>query len=143
LNLQEIILSDKQIADSILYELKNGSDFGKLAQENSLRKWTAEQEGEIGFAPISKFGMLKDTLWNSLQGEIIGPIKIQGYYGIFKVLGKSDSKPIEFEKVKSEVIGAYKREHDKELVKKYLENLYGSIPIKINRQLLGSINIAG
>jgi len=143
LNLQEIILDDKHLADSLLNEIKSGTDFGDIAQKNSLRRWTAEKNGEMGFSPVSKFGMLKDTLWNSSVGEIIGPINIQDYCGIFKVLGKSDSKPFEFEKVKSEVIGAYKRVHNKELVKKYLEKLHSKISIKINKQLLGSINIAG
>ncbi len=123
LNVQEIVLNKKHLADSLLALIKDGVDFGSLAKKYSLRRWSAENNGVMGFAAISKFGMLKDILWKSEVGSILGPINIEGYYGIFKVLGKKDSTVKPFEEVKSEVVKLAKKERSKQIVENYVEKI--------------------
>ena len=143
LNLQEILVSDESLADSLLNLINNGNDFGELAKRYSLRHWSAENNGIMGFAPVSKFGSYGDTFWDSKVGEIIGPIKIENFCGIFRVLGKTESQPIDFDLIKEEVTKAAQFEMQTGIIKDYIELLHNKVNVKIDENLLGSYDIAG
>ncbi|MFA3783693.1 peptidylprolyl isomerase [Melioribacteraceae bacterium 4301-Me] len=123
LNIQEIILKDKKLADSISTLIRDGADFGPLAKQYSIRKWSAENNGVMGFAEISKFGILKDTLWKYDVGSVLGPVNIEGYYGIFKILGKKEGTVKPFEEVRKEVVRLAKKEKSKQLVEDYVNKI--------------------
>ena len=138
INIQEILVNDKTLADSLAKLLNDGSDFGELAKKYSLRKWTAENNGIMGYAPLSKFGSYKDLFWNAQVGELIGPVKIENMYGIFKVLGKEDSKPMVFNEVIGEVEKAARLENQIEIMQNYLNKIRSNIIINVNEDLLRS-----
>ena len=143
INVQEILVSNAEMANNILNLLDEGSDFGELAKEFSLREWSAKNDGIMGYSPISKFGSYKDLFWNSQVGQIIGPVKIEGIYGIFRLLGKEDGKPLDFDVVKSEVIKATQFENQKEILYDYVQKFRGKINISINDNVLYSDEIVG
>jgi parvulin-like peptidyl-prolyl isomerase len=136
LNIQEIIVNQAGLADSIKIALVSGSDFGTLASSYSERRWSAKNNGVMGFAPAPKYGVLKDTLWLSSIGSLIGPIKIQNRFGVFKVLGKKESEPIPFELVKNQVANSLKMERQKSIVQEYIDKLQKKAKIEINEQQL-------
>ena len=141
-NIQEIIVKDKNQASKLMQKIKNGEDFGQLAVQYSLREWSAKNRGEIGFAPLSKFGILKSTFWNASVGELIGPREIDGYYCLFKVLGKKESKPIEFDSIRSEVLKVYREDRQPQLLLKHIEQLSSNVDIDVHEDVLGSLNIS-
>ncbi len=143
MNVQEIIVNSKAAADSLIDRIKSGDDFGALASKNSLRRWSAKNNGVIGFAEVSKFGFLKDTLWNAGAGKVIGPIKIESMYGIFKVLDKKTGEPKRFEDVKETASRLLKKERSKQIMENYLDKLLLKVPIFIDENLLGSVVIRG
>jgi len=143
INVQEILVSDEEMVNKIANLLDEGSDFGELAKEYSLREWSAKNDGIMGYSPISKFGSYKDLFWNSQVGQIIGPVKIEGIYGIFRLLGKEDGKPLDFDVVKSEVIKASQFENQKEILYDYVQKFRGKINISVNENVLYSDEIVG
>jgi parvulin-like peptidyl-prolyl isomerase len=143
LNLQEILLQSKELADSVMNLINEDGNFGELAKKYSLRKWSAENEGVLGYAPASKFGSYKDLFWNSKIGDIIGPLEIEGIYGIFRLLGKEDSKPYDFNTVKDEVLKDSQLENQTEILQNYLNVIQSKVQVKINEELLQSIVITG
>ncbi|MEJ2495066.1 MAG: peptidylprolyl isomerase [Ignavibacteriaceae bacterium] len=136
LNLQEILVNSEELANSIKELINQGSDFGELAKKYSLRKWSADNNGIMGFAPVTKFGSYKDLFWNAKVGEIIGPVEIQSVYGIFRLLGKVDGKPIDFNNIKSEVIKACQFENETDILRDYLNKLRSKVEVNINNDLL-------
>lgn len=138
LNLQEILVDNEELADSIVTLLISGSDFGELAKKFSLRKWSAENNGIMGYAPISKYGNYKNLFWDSPLGEIIGPLKIENFFGIFKVLGKVESKPIDFDEIREKVTKASQYEHQVEILKKYLSEIRSRINIRVDEKVFDS-----
>ncbi len=138
LNVQEIIVDDKLLADSLVNRIYNGEDFGELAQKYSLRKWSANNKGIMGFAELDKFGILKDTLSKAEQNEIIGPIKIEERYGIFKLLEKIDKRLKDFESVKIDAERLLKKEKSSQIMMEYLDKLKSKVSIVIDEQLLNS-----
>lgn len=141
LNIQEIIVTNGKLADSLKEAINAGGDFGALAERYSLRKWSAVNKGVMGFAPISKFGLLKEKLWNSPIGELIGPIKIENYYGLFKVLNKKQSEPLALNLIKDRVNQALRFEKQKTIVQDYLVKLQKHVNIEINEQRLITFNV--
>jgi parvulin-like peptidyl-prolyl isomerase len=138
INVQEIILDKKSIADSVKQLYLSGGDFGKLAEIFSLRKWSAKNKGIMGYADITKYGMLKDTLWKVPINKVIGPLRVDNYYGIFRVLGKTEGKPIDYLSIKDEVSKAAKNELQKEIVNEYITHLSEKLNIKIDKDVFAS-----
>jgi len=141
LNLQEILVNSEELANSIVKLINEGTDFGELAKKYSLRKWSADNSGIMGYAPISKFGSYRNLFWNAQVGEIIGPLKIEGIFGIFRLLGKEESKPIDFNIINGEVIKASQFENQKEILQDYRNAIRSKVKIKINEDMLGSDEI--
>lgn len=142
LNLQEILVNNEELASSIVGLLNKGSDFGELAKKYSLRKWSADNKGIMGYAPASKFGGYRDLFWSAKVGELIGPIKIEGIYGIFRLLGKEESKPLDFNNIKGEALKASQFENETEILRNYLNKLRGKVNVNINEDLIDSEVIA-
>jgi len=141
LNLQEILVDNEKMANSIIDSLNVGSDFGELAKNYSLRKWSAENNGILGYTPLSKFGSYKNLFWNSQLGEIIGPLKIEGIYGIFRLLGKEESKPIDFSAIEGEVLKVSQFENQTEILYNYINEIRSKVNISIDEDILSSDEI--
>lgn len=137
LNVQEIIVESKNLAETIKGDLINGRDFGKLAKKYSLRNWSAENNGVMGVAPLSKFGNLQELLWKAGVGEILGPKKIEDYYGIFIVLEKIESRPKDFNTVKSVVAHDAKQAVQLKILNEYINKLSKNTDIEIDEEVLG------
>jgi foldase protein PrsA len=141
INVQEIIIRDKQLADSIVVQIGQGSDFGMLAEKFSIREWSAKNKGILGISELDKFGILKDTLWNASIDKIVGPIKIQDYYGIFKIIEKLESSPREFSIVKNDALRLLKKEKSRDIMASYLNRLTSKLKIEVNEKLLSTAEI--
>jgi len=141
MNVQEIIVKNKRLAYKIISLINKEKNFGLLAEKYSLRKWSAQNKGIIGLSPFSKFGNLKNSFWKAKINKIIGPIKIENYFGIFKVLKKIKRKPIDFENIKSLVLKRAQKDRKTKSVIEYLVKKRKHLPIKINLKLLASYKV--
>lgn len=141
INIQEIIVNKKSLADTLLLMINDKIDFGSLAERYSMRNWSAKNKGILGLAPLSKFGMLKDTLWNAELGKVIGPIQIENLFGYFKVLEKKSSSLRPFSEVKNQAIMFAKKEQSRNIIEKYITKIEERIPVSINNQILASVVI--
>ncbi|MCX7875102.1 MAG: peptidylprolyl isomerase [Melioribacteraceae bacterium] len=141
INVQEIILDNKELADSLINEIKKGTNFGLLAKKFSLREWSAKNNGEIGLSDISKFGGIKDTLWKSETGNVVGPIKIQEMFGIFKILDKKNGDVKDFTEVKNLAHRLLKKEKSKPIMEEYIEKLRRKTTVVWDDKLLGSLEL--
>lgn len=142
LNLQEILVNNKELADNLVELISAGSDFGELAKQFSLRKWSAENNGIMGYAPLSNFGSYDNLFWSANAGKTIGPVKVENLYGIFRVIGKIESKPKDFNVVKGDVMKAARFENQFSIFIDYINLLREKVNIEVNSDLL-SIHIAG
>ena len=141
INIQEIIVSRKTFADTLLEKIKSGSDFGNLAFMYSKRSWSAKNKGVMGFADLSKFGGLKDTLSKSEVGNIIGPVKIQDMFGIFKVLGKKTGAIKKFDEVKNLAEKLLRKEKSKPIMEEYITGLRQKTIVKWDDNQLSLLTV--
>ena len=143
INLQEIIVYHNTLADSLLVLLDAGEDFGNLAQQYSVNEWSAKKNGVLGYMLVNNLGVFADSFSKAEIGQVLGPFRIEEKYGIFKVLGRIDSKPINFELIKQNVIKAAKFELKTKIIREYINDLRKNIEIKVNHKLLNSFYIVG
>lgn len=141
INVQEIIVNEKNLADSLVSILNTGADFGRLAMEHSLRDWTAANRGIIGLAPLSKFGIFKELLWETPINTVVGPLLVEDFYGIFRVLEKHASRPLSYISVKDRAEKAAKTEHQVEIFRKYIEELRKNVETFVDEELLLNLSL--
>jgi parvulin-like peptidyl-prolyl isomerase len=145
MNVQEIVVDNDSLASRLKKKIDSGEDFGLLASRYSLRKWSAKNNGMMGLSPVSKFGNLKDTLWNSRPGAVIGPVQFDKYYGLFRVLEKQDGRPTNINVVRDQIVKEIRNEKGFPYMKKRIEALSKKTTVKVNDDLIKNytLNVTG
>jgi parvulin-like peptidyl-prolyl isomerase len=141
MNVQEIVVGSDSLALTLKISIEQGGDFGQFAEKYSLRKWSAAKKGVMGFSPISVFGDLKDTLWDSPVGKIFGPIKFENYYGLFRVLEKKDGVPVDIGLVKKQITSNIQNIKGFPYMIKKLEALTKKTTVWFNADLIKNYNL--
>lgn len=142
ISVEELIVDNRKTADSLKSLAENGADFEQLVGKFSLKRNISEQENSV-YTELDQYGDLKDTLWNSSTGNITGPFGIGNYYVLFKIMGKKDGSPLDFNLIKNRVAILVKKQMSRSLMEDYANNLKKSVDIKINYDLLWKYKISG
>ncbi len=121
--LSRIILGDRELADT----LKAAISAGKNQFENLAREYSVSDDRVVNgmMGPVSR-GTLPDILKNIVDfakvGEIIGPLEIEGGYGLFRVEQFLDAS-LEDPKIKQEL--------QNQLFEQWLQEKLQSLEIKL------------
>ena len=96
-------------AKAVLGQLKQGADFGVLAETESACPSGKRSKGFLG--EMTQQGLDQD-FWNAAvalkKGEISGVVKTQFGYHIIRLDDKEEGKPVKFEEVKSRLTAQLK-----------------------------------
>ena len=103
INVSEILLDDINKASEITLKLSQGFNFEKLAIENSIRGWSLNKNGQLGFGAQEKYGNYFDTLNTLEKNQILGPIFVDPYFGFYKLIAKRKPHLIKYDIIKNEV----------------------------------------
>ncbi|MFQ3543776.1 peptidylprolyl isomerase [Halobacillus rhizosphaerae] len=100
-----ILVADKETAQKVEKELKNGKDFGTLADKYSTDDASAKKGGKLGyFGPGEMAPEFEEAAYNLDVGEISDPVKTQFGYHIIKVTDKKKNKDVKpYDKAKSDI----------------------------------------
>jgi peptidyl-prolyl cis-trans isomerase C len=104
-NIIEVLTDDINIVDTVLTELKKGTDIRLLAARYSIRDFTKGKNGEFGKFPVTMHGEIGKIAATMQVGDIYGPLKLPEGYSIFKLIEKDTAyveKPKTFEQVKDQ-----------------------------------------
>jgi peptidyl-prolyl cis-trans isomerase C len=104
-NIIEVLTDDINIVDTVLTELKKGTDIRLLAARYSIRDFTKGKNGEFGKFPVTMHGEIGKIAATMQVGDIYGPLKLPEGYSIFKLIEKDTAyveKPKTFEQVKEQ-----------------------------------------
>lgn len=101
--IREILVADRKTADFVLEKIKSGESFAELAKKYSLRRWSSKKGGELGFATKEKFGSLAEVVFKLRPGELAGPLEINGYYSIIKMIEKRQQRQKSFQEARAQI----------------------------------------
>jgi parvulin-like peptidyl-prolyl isomerase len=103
IHLREIVLNDAIEAVAIKTQLINNASFEKLAKTHSVRRWSAENDGDIGSFTYHELGRYADRIFPLEVGRWVGPIKIDTQYIFFKCTGKDFASSRTFDESRAEI----------------------------------------
>lgn len=102
-----IVVDTKDDAESVLKELKDGSDFAVLARERSTDQVSASLGGDIGYVTLNQPNIdsaIQGILPQMEDGEISTPILLKdGRYGIVQIDEIIKGKSFPYEEVKGHI----------------------------------------
>jgi peptidyl-prolyl cis-trans isomerase C len=104
-NIIEVLTDNLNIVDTVLSELKKGTDIRVLAAKYSIRDFTKGRNGEFGKFPVTSYGDIGRIAATMQVGDVYGPLKVPEGYSIFKLIEKDTAyveKPKTFEQVKDQ-----------------------------------------
>ncbi len=131
-HVMHILVKTEKEAEEIEKELKNGADFGKLAEEKSIDPSAKKNKGDLGFIyrgqTVPEF---EKQAFSMEPGDISPPIKTQFGYHIIKVLEKSPKTVKPFEEVKDQIELELKRQKALKELDKIKEDLKKKAKIEI------------
>lgn len=139
--IQEVLVKDKELAENIYKWAKEGRSFDELAKQYTTRAGYKQKKGVFDYFFKGKWGKLGDAAFKLKVGQIGGPIQLEKNlgYSVFKVIGKKPDKPKSFERVRSRVNLDLINEIRKEKEKAWLNEQYEKYQVKIYDEALESI----
>ncbi|HNW58451.1 MAG TPA: peptidylprolyl isomerase [bacterium] len=122
IHLAEIALPDAATARDAARQLRGGADFAALALQLSVRRWSAEQLGDIGSFTRQELGAWADELFGLQLGQWCGPVRIDSLFILFKCLGREHDRPRSYDQARSDIDKSlrpfFQRAHTKEFLAK-------------------------
>jgi peptidyl-prolyl cis-trans isomerase C len=94
----EVLVDEREQALKLRTEIEKGGDFDELARRYSIRSTRIRRAGgRMQLLNPDKYGKLGWEAKDAEVGEIVGPIKTNNGYSVFKVLKKIPEQEVEFE----------------------------------------------
>lgn len=140
IQLQEILVADEALAQSLYRRIRNGEDMGKLARRHSLRGIGRKSDGVLGYFAPSALGRLGEAAQKLAEGEIGGPVKTEtNQFSVFKVLHKKAAGPPALAEVWNAVKQDALDEKRGRVLADVLAQLAQRYPVQINQAVLDTV----
>jgi peptidylprolyl isomerase len=119
---------------------KNGTDFAKLAKENSAHKESAEKGGELGWVGEEQMvPEIRRAVTGMAKGEVSPPIKSAAGWHLIKLLDRKPAATRPLADIRSQLIVAMRNRKSQDMERSYLEALAIKLPPTINQIELGKL----
>ncbi|HEY6436569.1 MAG TPA: peptidylprolyl isomerase, partial [Ignavibacteriaceae bacterium] len=140
----ELLTEDLDVIQAVLDELNNGADFRELAKEYTIREEVKNNNGELGYFNINKYGEIGRKAANMNIGDMYGPLKVPEGYSLFELIDRKEmtefptnNYEMEHEQIKIELKS--KKYYDT-MIDKTVE-LANKYNININDKVLTSVEV--
>lgn len=135
-NVQEVLVKEKALADNLMKRLKGGTSIATLAEQYSERKWAAKKGGELGFFSQTQYGALGQEAFRTAVGQLGGPVKVQEGYSIFRVKEKQPARQQSFEEARPMIQNKLDVERKEQAFKELMASLREKTNITVNVNVL-------
>ena len=126
----EILLDDKQLAEDMLTRINKGEDIERLAQRYSQRKMAKNKKGKLGPFTKDKYGPVSRKAFELEIGEVAGPIKAGNMYSIIKLIERTPESVSTFDESRKQIESNIRFEKQKSLKDSWVEELKQSYNLK-------------
>lgn len=135
---QEILLKERYLAESVASRAKRGENFEQLVQEQSLRPESRAKGGDLGYVTREQQQEIFDAAVDRNVGEIYGPFQVLEGFSIIKILGHRPAQAQTFEEARTKLnflVGDKKR---RTLYTQWITELRHRYRTEIRREVLDS-----
>ncbi len=128
----EIQVATRKEAEDLIAKLKKGADFASLAKKHSLRAYTKDKGGDLGFFSERRYPELFKAAKTIKPGEIYPqPIPFQGKYSVIKLVEVRPPQVKPFESVKRIIKSRLRNKMRQERYKQWVEQAKAKYGVKI------------
>ncbi len=136
-----IEMKSQEEIDNILEMLKKGEEFDSLAKKYSQHP-SRERGGQIKITKGAMSNSLKDAISSLKIGEITDVVFENNKYYIVKLIDRKEAPIREFTNVKESIRKSIRKQKEDELSEAYLGELRKRSNIKIDQELLSSLDLS-
>ncbi|HEV8539097.1 MAG TPA: peptidylprolyl isomerase [Bacteroidota bacterium] len=140
-NTGEILVRSEKEAAGLMRRIRIGANFSTLARKHSIRLWAARRGGELGFGAKSVYGIWGDTIFAAEVGQVLGPLWVDPYYGIFKILAKRPARTKSFDECRNDIVADISFLRKQETFKQAVGQLRNNSRVVVDEELLANITI--
>ncbi len=127
--IQEIMVQDSILAETIYKRIKNGESIEALVNKYSERSETKTKKGVLGFFSEKQYGNIGLTAATMQVGQISRPVKNEQSYSVFKLLEKEEKEDKAFSELGGRNIKGLKAALGKEKANAWMEQLNKQYPV--------------
>lgn len=140
----ELLTEDLDVIKHVLDELNNGKQFRELAVNYTIREKAKNNNGELGFFPISEYGEIGQRASVMKVGEMNGPIKVPEGYSLFELIDRKVDLTVisdNYDEVKTAVKQELKQKKYSEAIINKTTELANKYNLQINNEFLNSVEV--
>jgi peptidyl-prolyl cis-trans isomerase SurA len=134
-NFEEIFVTSDSVAQLAYKELKQGKNFGDVAEKYTMRPGFKEKKGLWGLTPDS-LNIFARYAARLPVDSMPPPFAQPDGWSIIKVLGKDSSRVKTFEEATPEVMGVYQDYASKARLEEWITELKSRYPVILNKPML-------
>ncbi|MFC3570798.1 peptidylprolyl isomerase [Paracoccus simplex] len=142
-NAAHILVKTKEEAEAIAKEIKDGADFGKLAEEKSTDN-SGPNKGDLGwFQPEQMVAPFAEAVKQLDKGQVSDPVETQFGWHVIKLVDSREVTPPSFDEVKEQLAVQVRRDKvqaaiEKRVAESKVEKTEGLAPDLLNKtEILG------
>jgi len=140
----EVLTEDLDVIRDVLDELNNGKDLRELAIKYTIREEAKNNNGELGFFSVDKYGEIGKKAAIMRVGDMYGPFKVPEGYSLFKLIDRREeiemlAEDFDTEKENIKIELGHKKYSDA-LINKTVE-LANKYNVQLNDEALSSIKV--
>jgi peptidyl-prolyl cis-trans isomerase SurA len=125
--LVEVLVSDRELAEEIARRAREGENLRELSVRHSERTTAKERNGTLGPVRRSQYGPIGRMSATAEIGEIIGPVRYQDKWTVFRVIAREEPRLEDFEKVEKRVRTDLRMELEEQREQAYVDSLRAAI----------------
>jgi peptidyl-prolyl cis-trans isomerase C len=137
---RQIVVKDRQEAQSILRRIKRGEPFDELARRHSIGP-EAEMGGDLGFFGQGDMPEEFDVVFSLKVGETSDIVQSPYGFHIFQVVAKRGQSESNFDEVKDQIRKMIVREEEDKVFQAWLNKVKKKTSMRVNKKALEEIDI--
>lgn len=137
--LREITVANRSQIDYIFRRLQIEDAFEELAKRYSIRKWSAERGGEVGYMTKGDLGTLGDAIFKLKVGVIGGPYQQEDYFSVVQVLERAPERNKTFEEARAEIEEVLLPTFKQRALQEQIQKLRQPLTIQVDQQVFQDV----
>ena len=129
---RHILVEEREQAEELLAQLRNGAKFEDLAREHSVDEQSAEKGGDLGwFARGDMVAPFEEAAFGAEPGTLVGPVESPYGFHLIEVLEKRPERKLTFEEARERIHETLFNQALQEKVGPWLEELRAQADIQV------------
>ena len=136
----QIMIETREQAQTILDEIKKGSDFSELAKTYSISP-DSEKGGDLGYFSEDEMPPSFAVVFKMKPGELSNVVESEYGFHLFKVIDRREAKMLSLEEARPEIEEKLKRAKSEEKYGAWFEQIRKNKKIEVNPSVLEKIKM--